>query len=59
MVRNHFMKFKEVCSWLGIKVDSKVETYENDLQRELNRTKLKKEDEERAKAEAAMTLKER
>jgi hypothetical protein len=59
MVRSHFMKFKAVCSWFGIKVESKVESYEEDLQRELDRIKLQKEDEERTKAESALILKER
>jgi hypothetical protein len=44
LVRNHFKKFTKVCSWLGIKVESKVRSYEKDLQRELDRIKLQKEE---------------
>jgi hypothetical protein len=40
-------------------VESKVESYEKDLQRELNRIKQQKEDEDRAKNESALSLKER
>jgi hypothetical protein len=40
-------------------VESKVESYEKDLQRELNRIKQQKEDEERAKDENEMSIKER
>jgi hypothetical protein len=48
------------CSFFGIKVESKVESYEQDLQRELDRIKLKKkEEEERAKAESALSLKDK
>jgi NurA-like 5'-3' nuclease len=53
------MKLKKVCSWLGIKVESKVDSYEKDLQRELDRIKLKTEEDEREKAEIEMIIKER
>ena len=59
LVRNHFKKFKKVCSWLSIKVESKVLSYEKDLQRELDRIKLLKEDQERAKHESVVSIKER
>ena len=36
-----------------------MESYEKDLQRELNRIKQQKEDEERANNESALSLKER
>ena len=36
-----------------------MESYEKDLQRELNRIKQQKEDEDRAKNESALSLKER
>lgn len=40
MSRHHFMKLKKLCSWFSIKVESKVDSYEKDLQRELDRIKL-------------------
>ena len=59
MVRNHFTKLQKACSCFGIKLESKVDSYEMDLERELDRLRLQRQEEEKAKAEIEMCFKER